>query len=108
MRSMLGVRYPMIPLLLKLTLNHPMSSPQMMRMFGLPVLAIGRSLLCALSVRHAAPAAGHGLPRAPLNVAGRVSERSPQIAALGEFLRTARYARQRRAQGWQRKYRKRE
>src|SRR4029079_19145595 len=53
-------------------------------------------------------AAGHGLPRAPPNVAGLVSERSPQIEALGEFLRTARDARQRRAQGWQRKYRKRE
>jgi hypothetical protein len=89
-------------------LNHPMSSPQMMRMFGLPVLAIGRSLLCALAVRNAASAAGHGLPRTPPDMAGLVSERSPQIAVLGEFLRTARYARQRRAQGWQRKYRKRE
>src|SRR5262249_24716288 len=40
MRSMFGVRYPMIPLLFMLTLNHPMSSPQMMRMLGLSVLAM--------------------------------------------------------------------
>src|SRR5437762_4860586 len=33
-RSMLGVRYPMMPWLYALTLNQPMSSPQMMRMFG--------------------------------------------------------------------------
>jgi hypothetical protein len=29
----------MIPLLFMLTLNQPMSSPQMMRMFGFPVFA---------------------------------------------------------------------
>src|SRR5262245_40673973 len=33
-RSMFGVRYPMMPWLYALTLNQPMSSPQMMRMFG--------------------------------------------------------------------------
>src|SRR5690348_11570003 len=33
-RSMLGVRYPMIPMLYALMLNQPMSSPQMIRMFG--------------------------------------------------------------------------
>src|SRR5262245_51844532 len=35
MRSMFGVRYPMMPLLFMLTLNQPMSSPQMIRMLGL-------------------------------------------------------------------------
>src|SRR3954453_930255 len=51
-RSMFGVRYPMTPLLYALMLNQPMSSPQMMRMFGLVVSA------------RAAPSAG--LRRAPL------------------------------------------
>src|SRR5215471_12987837 len=45
MRSMFGVRYPMIPLLLKLTLNQPMSSPQIIRMLGLSVFAIRGSFV---------------------------------------------------------------
>src|SRR6185369_2348941 len=33
-RSILGVRYPIIPLLFALMLNQPISSPQMIRIFG--------------------------------------------------------------------------
>ena len=43
MRSMLGVRYPMMPLLFALMLNQPMSSPQMIRMFGLSLFAMSPS-----------------------------------------------------------------
>src|SRR6185436_5520652 len=39
----------MIPLLFMLTLNQPMSSPQMIRMFGLPVFAMSVLLQSAVS-----------------------------------------------------------
>src|ERR1700739_2793952 len=39
MRSMFGVRYPMIPWLKQLTLNQPMSSLMMNKMFGLSLAA---------------------------------------------------------------------
>src|SRR5262245_53499329 len=39
MRSMLGVRQPIIPRLLKLMFHVPMSSPQITRMFGFPSFA---------------------------------------------------------------------
>src|SRR6185312_14175279 len=41
-RSIFGVRYPITPWLYALTLNQPMSSPQMTRMLGLDVFAITR------------------------------------------------------------------
>src|SRR5262245_34610387 len=37
MRSMFGVRYPMMPMLYALRLNQPISSPQMIRILGLSV-----------------------------------------------------------------------
>src|SRR5262249_13986264 len=39
-RSMLGVRYPMVPWLYALTLNQPMSSPQIMRILGFVAAAM--------------------------------------------------------------------
>ena len=51
MRSMLGVRYPMMPLLFALILNQPISSPQMMRMLGF-LAAIDQSLLCVRWVKN--------------------------------------------------------
>src|SRR5262249_15628280 len=45
MRSMLGGRYPMMPLLLQLMLNQPMSSLMMKRMLGfLPAAAMGGTI----------------------------------------------------------------
>src|SRR5262245_25934293 len=56
MRSMLGVRYPMIPLLLQLTLNQPMSSPQMTRMLGFVVCGICPPFLAVTPRRAPEPA----------------------------------------------------
>ena len=55
MRSMFGVRYPMMPLLFALMLNQPMSSPQMIRMFGFSVFAMYASRSCVtfeIAARH--------------------------------------------------------
>src|ERR1700745_2513808 len=77
MRSMLGVRYPIMPLEKTLKFDCPMSSPQMIRMLGFfspPVgfalfaafvpFAIVVSLLAAVSIRRGQlPAALKCLPR---------------------------------------------
>src|SRR5215510_12823192 len=57
-RSMFGVRYPMMPWLYALTLNQPMSSAMIMRMFGLRPEGAGcADGCCACARRTGAPAA---------------------------------------------------
>src|SRR5262245_62986622 len=65
-RSMLGVRYPMMPWLYALTLNQPMSSPQMTRMLGF----FDEAGMCFLQVEKLGPSK-RGLEHTPCQSAMR-------------------------------------
>ncbi|MNT69862.1 hypothetical protein D3C72_2082060 [compost metagenome] len=45
----MGVRYPIMPRLKMLGLNQPMSSPMIIRMFGLAPAAVAGADCCALA-----------------------------------------------------------
>src|SRR5262249_25809840 len=51
-RSMLGGRYPIMPLLFALILTQPMSSPQIMRMFGLSAISTPFRIFLGLAPWH--------------------------------------------------------
>src|SRR5262245_54381162 len=61
-RSMLGVRYPLMPRLYAVMLNHPMSSPHRIRMLGC-LVAMRRLLLASRASRSTCTVAG--TPSAP-------------------------------------------
>src|SRR5262245_3291362 len=98
-RSMLGVRYPIIPFVKMLRFDCPMSSPQMTRMFGFlagACAAAGGFEMQSATTASVAPAANHLLRRRMVFVSQFFEREGLQgRARLGVYSRLRRLARAR-------------